>query len=215
MQWDLAEDTTLRKYLPTFLSIFILSVVIMDIVWPDRIRIHWQMVVLIGMLGALPFVPLIKRVSYGELEVGLSEEAKKTQETVEREIPVPEGIETSEYLPDDIPEKIYDLYETSPIAAVAMLRTELEVVLREIADEEDFQRDTHASFYQLVEHLKRRDILDTDTINALADVRVLANKAVHEKNLTALEAQDIISVGLNALERLYYYKAEGELKEST
>lgn len=134
------DDSTLRKYSPFFLSLFILIIVISDILIPDRIIVHWQMVALIVVLTILPFLPLIKRVSYGDLEVNLDEQVKEAEEAIEEDLPIPEGVETSEYLPEETIEKIYSLYEISHIAALAMLRTEIEVVLREIAGEEDVDR---------------------------------------------------------------------------
>lgn len=211
MNWSVIEDTTLRKYFPSILSILLILIVILDLIYPDRVRVHWQMVALIGILSALPFVPLIKRVSYGELEVGLGKQVKEAEETVEEDMPVPDGIKTSEYLPDEIPQKIHDLYDISHIAAVAMLRTEFEVALRDIADTED--QDHPILFGDMIGKLKYNDKLSQETVNAIMDVKLLTDKAIHEKNLTPREARDIIDVGISALERIYYYKSEGEIKD--
>lgn len=207
----LVEDTTLRKYSPFALFLLILSIVIGDLLWPFDVIIHWQMVALIGLLSILPFIPLIKYISYGELEVNLGEQVKEAEETIEEDLPIPEGVETSEYLPEGTAEKIFSLYDISHIAALAMLRTEIEVVLREIAD--GTESDRPRGYGHLMNEIREKEKLSRETVHAIEEVRNLANVAIHEKGVSEDEAREILDLGITALERLYYYKEEGNPKE--
>lgn len=207
----LIEDTTLRKYSPFVLFLLILSIVLADLIWPFNIIVHWEMVALIVVLTILPFIPLIKYISYGNLEVNLGEQVKDAEESIEEDLPIPEGVETSDYLPEGIVEKIFSLYDISHTAALAMLRTEIEVVLREIADEDDLDRPR--SYGRLMNEITADAKLTRETIHAIEEVRSLANIAIHEKGVTENEAREIIDLGITALERLYYYKEEGVPKE--
>jgi hypothetical protein len=170
------------------------------------------MVSLIGILTILPFIPLIKRVSYGDLEVGLDEQVKEAEEAIEQDLSIPEDVETSDYLPEETVGKIYDLFEISHIAALAMLRTETEVVLREIVGDGD--SDTPQSYGHLINEIRSQEKLSRRTLNAIEEVRSLANIAIHEKDVSEEEARNILNLGITALERLYYYKEEGDPKET-
>jgi len=200
-------DSDLRRYSPFLLSLFILALVVSDILKPGRIVVHWQMVALIGMLMITPFLPLIKSVSYGDLEVNLDEQVKEAEEAIEEDLPVPEGVETSDYLPEGTIEKLYSLYEVSHIAALAMLRTEIEVVLREIAGDSDTERPR--GYGHLMNEIRSQEKLSRGTLHAIEEVRSLANVAIHEKGASEDEAREILDLGINALERLHYYKEEG------
>jgi hypothetical protein len=204
---DTPKNSTIRKLSLTALFSLILCIVLADLLFPALVVVHWQMVALIGMLVILPFVPLIKRISYGDWEVGLDEQVREAEESVEENIPVPEGIETSDYLPEDIYTTIYDLYAISHTAALAMLRTEIEVVLREIADNTDGDERTPV-FHEMMNDIQSKEKLDRETIHTIKEVRSLANIAIHEKGISEDEASGILDLGINALERLYYYKNE-------
>ncbi|WP_256394219.1 hypothetical protein [Natronoarchaeum rubrum] len=190
---------------------------IADLRYPEEVIVHWQMIALIGMLVILPFFPLIKRVSYGEFEAELGEQVKETEKVVEESLPIPEDVETSDYLPEGLAQKLYDLYDISHIAALAFLRTEIEVVLREIAQEEELSYNDEVysrhTYRTIMDKIISDDKLSKQTIAAIEDVRELANIAIHEKGVSEDEAKDILDIGITALERLYYYKQEGKPKQ--
>lgn len=62
--------------------------------------------------------------------------------------------------------------------------------------------------------IQSKEKLSRETIHAIEEVRNLANIAIHEKGVSEEEAHEILDLGINALERLYYYKEEGSPKES-
>lgn len=199
-------DEKLRRYAPVVLFIGVSTIVVADLIFPSEVILTWQLVSLIGVLVVLPFIPLIKRISYGELEAELGERVEQTEKDVEENLPVPEEVTASDYLPTEIPQRLYDLFEISHVAALAMLRTEIETVLKEIAGD----IDEPATMGQVMRQIEAEGELSPRTVAAIREVQHLANEAIHTGQVPVDEANEILDIGIDALERLYYYKEEGE-----
>ncbi|GAA0193776.1 DUF4145 domain-containing protein [Halobaculum roseum] len=203
-----------QKYIPLAQVLFIFGIIMRELVFPDTLALSWQLVALLGMVVILPYIPFIQRISYGDWEAELGREIVETEESVEEGIPVPDDVEIGEHVPEGIVEKIYAVHSESHIAALALLRTELEDVLRDVIGHSNLNLNRPMSLGQLTKKANNAQYIDNNTVAAVDDVRGLANKAIHEKNVPRDEANKILEIGVDALGRLYYLKSQSE-QEST
>lgn len=64
-------------------SNFLFLVVVSDILFPDLVVVTWQLVALIIILIAIPYVPLIKKVRYGDWEAELESLLVRAERTID------------------------------------------------------------------------------------------------------------------------------------
>lgn len=82
MNWQ-NIDGHLRKYGPLFQFVFLFSLVLADILFPDSVIITWHLVVLIVLLVVIPYVPLIKKIKYGDWEAELESLLVRAERTID------------------------------------------------------------------------------------------------------------------------------------
>lgn len=57
----------------------ILTLIILALVYPDRIQVDWPIIALIVLLVLVPFLPFISRVRYGEIEAELDTPSREEE----------------------------------------------------------------------------------------------------------------------------------------
>lgn len=204
--WNsLGKDQFLRKYAPLLEFILLFALVVIAIIKPSWVTITWQVVALIVLLLGTPYVPLIKRISYGDWEAELATLVETAEETVE-------GPEVSEEDSDvesrvsNLEEMLLRQLEEDPKVALAKLRMELEDVLREFALSRGFDHEReYIRFHEVLEFLRgNTEVMDRDLYGDIRKVREVANEAIHGGEISRSTARRIIQVGLRVLERIYY-----------
>lgn len=201
----LQADQFLRKYAPIFSFLYILSIVTLDLILPKGIILTWQLIALILLLVVIPFVPLIKRVSYGEWEAELETLVRSAEDTVEP-ADVTEEESDIEVRADNLEAMLERQLEEDSKVALAKLRIELEEVLRELARNRGFEpEEDYIPFHYALEFVQSYDgVIDQDLYDDILRVREVANEAIHGGEIDESTARRIIRVGIRVLERLYY-----------
>lgn len=68
-----------RLLAPLFEFLGITALVILALVYPDRVQVDWPIVALIVLLLLVPFLPFISRVRYGEIEAELDTPSREEE----------------------------------------------------------------------------------------------------------------------------------------
>lgn len=195
----------LRKYAPVAEFVFLFVLVIADILYPYLVIITWQLVALITMLVVIPYIPLIKRVSYGDWEAKLETLVQSAELAVEA-ADVSEADTDVEKRASNLEEMLQRQLEEDPKVALAKLRMELEDVLKQFAVERGFDQDReYIRFHEVLEFLRdHADVMDRDLYQDIRRVREVANEAIHGGEVDRVTARRIVQVGIRVLERIYY-----------
>lgn len=190
----------LQRLLQTYAVLVSVSValvlIFLHLFWPDRFGIDATSVALVALILVVPYLRLIRRIRFGEVEAeiaprevteieekirGAEEQNKATGKT---------GTLAVAYA------DVVDLVERDPVLALAKLRINLESALRRVAEFHDFPSSRPASALALAQYLARLEIIDKDTFSALRGVLQVANKAVHGAEITREDAARVIESGV-------------------
>lgn len=202
---DLEGDQFLRKYAPIAEFVFLFVLVVSALLFPDLVVLTWQLVALILLLVAIPYIPLIKRVSYGDWEAELETLVQSAEEAVEA-ADVSEEDSDVETRAAKLDEMLQRQLEEDPKVALAKLRIELEDVLKGFAIQRGFDQDQeYIRFHEVLEFLRANaDVMDRDLYGDIRKVRDVANQAIHGGEIDRATARRIVQVGIRVLERIYY-----------
>lgn len=201
----LEKDQVFRKYAPLAEFGLIFALVIFDLLFPNLVVITWQLIALIGLLVVIPYIPLIKKISYGEWEAEIETLVKSAEKTVEA-AEVSEEDEDIEDRAANLEQMLQRQLEEDPKVALAKLRIELENVLKEFALQRGLEQNRDfIRFHEVLEFLRQNaEVMDRDLYGDIRRVRDVANEAIHGGEIDTATARRIVQVGLRVLERIYY-----------
>jgi len=170
--------------------------------WRTRFGIDSTSVALLALILAVPYLHLIRRLRFGELEAeiepeevaAIQKEARKAQS----------GRQAT-----DRPQKmlmayseIRDLLENDLVLGLAGLRVRLESALRRLAELYEVPYAKKASATRIARALADLGVIDSDTLSALGGVLRVTNRAVHGAEISAEDASRVVESGLLLLENI-------------
>ena len=202
---QLEADQFLRKYAPIVEFSLLFILISVAIVRPNLVELTWQVVALILLVSAIPYIPLIKRISYGEWDAELETLVQSAEATVEGVEKVDEDSDAEERR-TNLEWALNRQLEEDPKMALAKLRMELENVLGKFAVQHGYNRNSeYVQFFEVADFLHdNAKVMDDDLYQDIHQVRKVANEAIHGGEVSRKTAQRIISIGLRVLERIYY-----------
>lgn len=177
-------------------------------------------ILIIVLLIFLPVVPKIKKFKYGDSEIELSEEKvkeleKKVDMSLEKAKPLPKtkikGY--SEENIQELEEYLFSLVESDPVLALAKLRMELELVIRDIRNsiiEKDRGRMSGV-FYMLME-IGNKSNIDRIVLHNTKEVIIVCNKAIHGEDINQDVARGIVKMGMKLINYFYGYSRDLKTK---
>lgn len=86
--------------------------------------------------------------------------------------------------------------------ALARLRRFIEIKLRELCEQNNIPVDKVFSITQMIEFLKRRDVIEIDVVRNLKYPVHISNRAIHGQDLKEGEAEEAIYHAAQALDRI-------------
>lgn len=203
--WNKSDKSQiLRKYAPIFEFVFILSIVIADLICPSQIIITWQLVTLVALMIVTPYIPLIKKISYGDWEAELDTLVQEAEKTVKSPQSTDQRSDVNQRI-ENLEEMLIRQIEDDPKVGLAKLRIEIDDVLRKFAATRGlFTGEKGKNFSAILHFLKNNtEVMDSALYSDIDQVRTVATKAIHGEEVNKSTAERIIKVGLRVLERIY------------
>ncbi|MBC9985163.1 hypothetical protein E4P24_02090 [Haloferax sp. AS1] len=198
------NDRRLREYSLSIVFFFVLVIVLLDLLIPERIDVHWQMVALIGILALVPFVPLIESINVKDMGITFRKRVKNTKYNVEKAFDFPEDADITDYLSESMFNQYVYQSRISPLDSLPVLRNEIERILRKIVG--DYFTQDDVSFDDLIVALRKETLFPRDGIRALQEVNKLTKIAIQEQDeLSEREISRVRELGITTLARLNYY----------
>lgn len=204
--WNsLGHDQFLRKYAPIIEFFLLVVVTFLALFVPSIISLTWQTVALIVLVIIVPYVPLIKRISYGDWEAELETLVRSAEESVEKSNVARSNPGVGSRA-DNLETILNNQLEEDPKLALAKLRMEIEEVLKRFAEDRGYQASReYVRFWNVVDFLvENEDVMDRDLYTDIRNVREVANEAIHGGEVSQTTAKRIVRLGLRVLERIYY-----------
>ncbi|QSX00890.1 hypothetical protein [Haloterrigena alkaliphila] len=202
---DSDRESTLQRPTLKITYVFVVVIILVELVWPDRIRVSWPLVALIGILVVIPYLPLVKRISYGDLEAELESTLRNVEESVNEQNFSTENSDIRRRS-RNMREYLYGKADNDLEFALSRLRSELTRVVKTLADERDFDRADHpSSFEDSLEFLRDHEdnIVDQGLYLDILDVYHITTETAFGHDISKENAQRIIRVGIRVLEHLY------------
>ncbi len=180
-----------------------LFLIILHALAPDLIVIDF---VTVGLLVTAAFIPLIQRITklkIGELEAEIDSDVKKIEEDYNQSKKIEYGEKDRPSLKDttqykDI-EKAFSLLETSPPAALAILRMLLEKDVKTLHSITIGPSRKRQPLSRLLKGLYEINILPESDKAALTEVINVCNHAVHGATISKDAAFSILQIGTEIL----------------
>lgn len=140
--------------------------------------------------------------------VGTEEEIqseREEQEKYEQENPAKDLIKDFPYtnkISEEFDKIIKELYLGEPWNALARLRRYIEILLKNIGEENGFLTKKNYSVTQLIDILHKSNLIDSDVANNLRYSIHVSNRAVHGQELKRGEAEEAIHHAAYAIQKL-------------
>lgn len=184
----------MRRYL---LLAVILGLLLSHEIWPDRFKLDWQTIVLIGVLVTIlcsrelsAFLPFVKRFKWGEAEIEMRESTQQLHQNIEKaEVQAGTSLLFHAKSPqlrknltdsdEDTLDNILELAGRDKESAVVRLAIEIEKTLAAIFQSIEPAAPTPKSIRGLVEDLGRRNVLSRATCDAIIEFRDVRNRVIH------------------------------------
>jgi len=173
---------------------------------------------LLIILLILPFVPRLRKIKVPGFEAEISPEVEKIEKSTNRIIkqsidkikPLPKNKmrEYSEKEVTELSRYLYSLAENDPQLALAKLRMELELVVRDVYKSVIKKQDKHDLFslHRMIQKLSQETAINREMLSNASDVIDISNIAVHEgRGVTRADAERMILLGMKIISYFYGY----------
>lgn len=173
--------------------LFVSHVVKWNIIQVDSVTLA-----LMGLLLAIPFLDLVRKIKVGEFEAEIGKaEVSKAQERVAIELSTPSEKDESE-------KQVRDLLRNDPRLAMAKIRIDLEEALKRLysaalGQGQDLRR---ISLGRLVDDLVHKQVLGGPIASSVRDVIALANRAVHGERIELSTAEELAMLGVRLVQEV-------------
>ena len=185
------------NYLKLF-SIFVLVLILAHGFFDDFFKIDNTSVLLLLILVLLPYLPLIKKIKFGDFEAEISSEEIRSIETKAKEIPEDQRKIRTQKTGD-----LKGLAEKDPALALAKARIEIEKRIRVLG--QIYLKNvtaTKLSLKIIIDELTKKGILELSLGSLLRDVIAVANRAIHGESVSKDNAVKLAELTNEALDKL-------------
>ncbi len=164
-------------------------------------RIDNTTVLLLIVIILIPYIPLIKKIKFGEFEAEIThDEIRKIEKKVEK---IPE--KKQKKLSSEKPDILKDLVESDPALALAKARIEIEKRVRFLGQIYLKQKKSNkVGLTELAVDLFEKDVIDESLQNLLIDIIKVANRAIHGEFVSKDDAIRLVDIANRAIEELEY-----------
>lgn len=192
-------ERALLNYSAPVMFLFIFGLIIVDLLLTETDLITLPIVTLILVLLILPYVQYIQRLRWGPFEAELDRQIEEARESVRRlpDVETPETTDRQEM----VAKQLNSFLEDDPKVAVAALWIELEETLRNVLYQDG--EDMAMTLHELFKDMQETEVIDRGMQNNIRNIRDLRNEALHGGEITRMDAEQIIEIGLEVLSRLY------------
>ncbi len=201
----------LRKNHLKLLTILILILVIAHGLFDDFFKVDNTSVLLLLILILLPYLPLIKKIKFGDFEAEISNEEIKSIEKNVEEIPVKQR----KKIRSEKVENLKELAENDPTLALAKARIEIEKKIRSLGQIYIKNKTARSlSLRRVINELMGGRILEFSLVALLNDVITVANRAIHGESVSKGNAIKLVELASKAIDELDYVVIERALKSA-
>jgi|GEM_PF-1051797 hypothetical protein len=168
------------------------------------VTVDTNSVILLAFILASPLIAALKRIKFGGFEAEIDpQEVAAVKELAESSIPIAKQTTNHRARTEETTSAIRTLSEKDTVLALAKLRIEFESRLRQLYNAKfpDSKKD-FAPLYQMLKVLVNNDILEQEFSNSLRRVFSIANRALHGEDIRDIDADTIITIGIDLLEYL-------------
>jgi hypothetical protein len=182
--------------------------------WSSDVRIDGVTIALLAVVLLSPYLSLMRRIRFGELEAEIApeeveevrqrvQEASSTQSPQEKDEEAQPSSHSRHV--EGVVDDLLHVLDRDPALALAKLRIEIERLLEQIyfldASPEECARPP-AGVMGFLRALSRKEIIDKPTLAAVGSMTRVLNRAVHGASFEREQASEIIDSGASLLDRL-------------
>lgn len=200
-----------KNHLKLF-TILILVLVIIHGLFNDFFKVDNTSILLLLILILLPYLPLIKKIKFGDFEAEISNEEIKNIEKKVEEIPEKQH----EKIKSKKVENLKELAESDPTLALARARIEIEKKIRSLGQIYLKEKTVNSrSLRGVINELMASGIMEPSLVALLNDVISVANRAIHGESVSKGNAIKLVKLGNKAMDELDYVVIERALKSES
>lgn len=192
--------------------VIILVLIAIHGLWDNFFKVDNTSVLLLLILILLPYIPLIKKIKFGDFEAEISHGEIKN---IEKKI---EGIPEKQHkkIKTDKVNDLKALAKSDSTLALAKARIEIEKKIRSLG--QIYLKNNDAKTFGLrrvIDELIEDNILGSSLGALLNDVIIVANRAIHGESVSREDAIKLVNVASKAIDELDYVVIEHALKSET
>lgn len=168
-------------------------------------RVDWITLALLGIILAIPFLDLVRKVKWGDFEAEIGRhEVARVQSSLANDLPE-RSTEQRDYV-----RRLLKLVEDDPRLALARIRMDIEESLKRLhSATQGVSHDKRGvSLTRMVNQLANAEVIPQSVAGALRDVIPLANRAVHGEHVSRDAAEDLVVLGAKLVEELGFIYSE-------
>ncbi|HSW48046.1 MAG TPA: hypothetical protein VLG67_03095 [Candidatus Saccharimonadales bacterium] len=192
-----------------FIAFIIIVLIFIHGLSDNFFRIDSTTVLLLVIIIFIPYIPLIKKIKYGNFEAEITtDEIRKIEKKVEQ---IPE--KKQKKLSSEKPDILKDLVDSDPALALAKARIEIEKRIRSLA--QIYAKDKLRGKFNLTEiviSLFEKEVIEETLENLLVDIITVANRAIHGEFVSKDDAIRLVDIANRAIEELEYVVINNALK---
>lgn len=193
-------------------TILILVLIIIHGLFNDFFKVDNTSILLLLILILLPYLPLIKKIKFGDFEAEISNEEIKSIEKKVKEIPEKQHRK----IKSKKVENLQELAESDPTLALAKARIEIEKKIRSLGQIYLKGKTVSSlSLRRIINELMEGGILELPLDALLNDVLTVANRAIHGESVSKGNAIKLVELASKAIDELDYVVIDRVLKSES
>lgn len=197
------------KKLNWLIAVLVIVLIVIHGISENLFKIDNTTVFLIMIIIFLPYIPLVKKIKFGNFEAEITaDEIRNIEKKVEK---IPE--KKQKKLSPEKHDILKDLIDSDPSLALAKARIEIEKRLRSLG--QIYAKDKLRVKFNLIElviTLFEKEIIDESLENLLIDIIAVSDRVIHGDFISKEDAIRLVDVANRGIEELEYVVINNALK---
>lgn len=181
-----------------FLKILLIALLLLHGLLDKYFKIDNTTILLILLFILFPYIPLIKKIKFGDFEAEITHEDVKNIENKIKQIPKKE----EKVIESKKSEDLQTLAKTDPTLAMAKVRIEIEKKVRSLGEIYLKKSFNYSNLHVLVLELRKNGFIGNTLESLLQDVISVANRAIHGESIEKKDAERVIDYAGRVIEEL-------------
>lgn len=189
----------LGSHLYELFSVLVIVLLLAHGIFDDIFRIDNTTILLLVILILLPYLPLIKKIKFGDFEAEISSEEIKNIEVQSQNIPKSED----KKIKSNKVEELIEVAQSDHILALAKARIEIETRVRSLGEIYlKLETANSLNLRRAIAELSSAGLLEQSLVALLNDIVAVANRAIHGEYVSEQNAMKLVELAGKAISEL-------------